>query len=233
MLELQEFVEGHSMRVSSKTLETVAHTLGRFHEVCQYLPAPPRDTLMWRFSEVPRETFQKMYQQACAESDKSTMAECCDEVVRFMHEAGKELALEKRDLFETGLIHGDWHSGNLIFQGEKLAAIVDLEFSGAGCYLEDIAYGISNLCIRTTMSEEKMRLRADIMLDHYQAHRTLSWGEQVALYYAVGVKHITTVSYQLRHGEKVAGYNAAQWLERLAAQCRWLTQRSHQMRWGE
>ena len=39
----------------------------------------------------------------------------------------------------------------------------------------------------------------------------------VALYYAVGIKHVTTVSYQLpQQGGQVAGYTAAQWLERLA-----------------
>ncbi len=56
----------------------------------------------------------------------------------------------------------------------------------------------------------------------------------VSLYYAVGVKHITTVSYQLKQqGGAVAGLTAAEWMERLAAQCRWLRERARKARWGE
>lgn len=233
ILELQEFVDGASMRVTSKTLGTAGDALGRFHQVCQYLNAPPRDTLMWRFSEVPRPTFEQMYTQACEESSADAIAPFCDSLAKFSHDASKALDASKRDLFETGLIHGDWHGGNLMFRGEDLAAIVDLEFAGSGCYLEDLAYGISNLCIRTSTNEERLRLRTNIMLDHYQRHRTLSYAEVVALYYAVGVKHITTVAYQIRLLKTIAGFNSAEWMERLAHQCRWLTEQSRKARWGD
>ncbi len=233
LLELQEFVEGGSMRVTSKTLGVSGDALGRLHKVCQYVPAPPRDTLMWRFSEVPRPTFQQMYAQACEEVGEATVAPFCDQLAKFSHEGATALDAEKRDQFETGLIHGDWHGGNLMFRGDELVAIVDLEFSGSGCYLEDIAYGISNLCIRTSTNEERLRMRTNILLDHYQRHRVLSYAEMVALYYAVGVKHITTVAYQIRMLKTIAGFNAAQWMERLAFQCQWLAEQSRKARWGE
>ncbi len=233
MLELQEFVEAEPMRVRTHSLIASAKALGRLHDVCQYLNAPPRDTLMWRFSEVPRETFQRLFELASEERGEEKVVEHCNRVIKFVHEAGTELSVDKRDLFEIGLIHGDWHGGNLMYRGDELVAIVDLEFAGAGCYLEDIAYGISNLCIRTTLSEEKMLARTNLLLDYYQLSRSLSYAEQVALYYAVGVKHITTVAYQVKQHGKVAGYTAAQWLHRLAVQCNWLTEQSRRARWGE
>ena len=234
-MELQEFVEGESMRgVSTSSLTAGAKALGRFHEVCRDFPSPEREKGMWRFSEVPRESFQKLFDQAIEESEDPEMVKYCNNIAFFLNDAAHELSVEKRDVCETGLIHGDWHGGNLMYKKKKLVAVVDLEFSGEGCYLEDIAYAMSNLCIRTTMSEEKMELRTNILLDNYQVSRTLSYAELVALYYAVGVKHVTTVSYQVPqlNGE-VAGYSAAQWMERLAAQCKWLAEQAHKARWGK
>ena len=232
-LELQEFVEGGPMRVSSATLITSAKALGRFHQVCAGFPAPPRDFNIWRFSEVPRSSFQQLFEQARRETDEERIITYCNRIARFLHDAAEELAIERRGEFETGLIHGDWHAGNLMFRGEELAAIIDLEFAGNGCYLEDIAYGISNLCIRTTMNDDKMRTRTHFLLDYYQFSRSLSYAEVVALYYAVGVKHIGTVSYQIIQSGKVGGYNASQWMERLDAQCQWLAEQSRRARWGE
>lgn len=233
-LELQQFVDGESMKVNSKSLVASSNALGQFHQLCRGLPAPPRDVQKWRFSEVPSEAFERLYQKALQEGDEAKLREWCDEIAVFLNAAGEALNTEKRSQFETGLIHGDWHGGNLLFKDDELVAIVDLEFAGDGCYLEDIAYAMSNLCIRTTTSDEKMRLRVNLLLDRYQMSRTLSYSEMVALYYAVGVKHITTVSYQVpQQSGKVAGYTAAEWIERLAIQAHWLAEQSRKARWGE
>ncbi len=231
-LELQEFVDGAPMHVSSETLEVSAHALGRFHRVCHDFPRPERDTRMWRFSQVPRASFALLYEAARQEADTPALTSDCNAIALFLHDANKELNLDARSQFETGLIHGDWHGGNLIFQGDRLAAIVDLEFAGDGCYLEDLSYAISNLCIRTTVREERLAKRTDIVLDCYQHYRTLSYAEQVALYYAVGVKHVATVAYQVQQNGQVAGLQALEWMSRLRVQCDWLSGRARGVRWG-
>ena len=232
-LELQRFIVGDSMQLTTGTLVESAKALGKFHAVCRGVPVPPRDAQKWRFSEVPREQFQKLYETAVAEAGEAKVARYCDDIVRFLNDAAKELSYEKRNEFEVGLIHGDWHGGNLMFNHEELVAIVDLEFAGDGCYLEDLAYAVSNLAIRTTHDYEKLRYRTFTLLDHYQTHRSLAFAEMVALFYAVGVKHITTVSYQVPQHGKVAGYTAAEWIARLGIQCRWLAEMSRRARWGE
>lgn len=233
-MELQQFIEGGSMPLTARTLITSARALGEFHRVCRDVPCPPRDARMWRFSDVPRAAFQELFQKACAETEEQHIVPYCNAIALFLHNAADTLSIERRSEFETGLIHGDWHGGNLMFQGERLAAIIDLEFAGDGCYLEDIAYGMSNLCLRTTPEHDALSARANILLDHYQFSRSLSYAEMVALYYAVGVKHIATVSYQLvQQKANVAGLSAAQWMEVLASQCEWLNDRAHRARWGE
>ena len=233
-LELQQFVEGELMRVSSDTLAISGLALGKFHEVCRDFPRPERDARMWRFSEVPRKSFAALYERARAETDDEAQLNIhCNRIALFLRDATHALSWEARNRFETGLIHGDWHVGNLVFKGERLNGILDLEFAGDGCYLEDLAYAASNLCVRTTMKPERLRKRTNILLNSYQKHRTLSFYEEAALYYAIGIKHIATVSYQMpqKSGE-VAGLSASEWMERLATQCEWLAHRAEKVRWG-
>lgn len=232
-LELQQFVEGEPMTVSSQTLGISAQALGRFHQVCHDFPRPERDARMWRFSEVPRASFGDLYRSALRESDQLVVDEYCNQIALFLRDAGQALSWEARGQFETGLIHGDWHSGNLIFRGNSLAAIVDLEFAGDGCFLEDLAYAISNLCVRSTMKPERLTKRVNMLLDHYQQYRRLSFAEEAALYYAVGVKHVATVAYQMQQGLRIAGYGPVEWMERLAVQCSWLIERAKAIRYGK
>ncbi|HOQ32542.1 MAG TPA: phosphotransferase [Candidatus Hydrogenedens sp.] len=233
VLELQEFVKGEPMTLTMKTLQISAKALGKFHKVCYGLPAPPRDVNMWRFSEVPKDIFLHFFKLAREEKDESSLMPYFNYLVEFIQRSAQELSIEKRSEFEVGLIHGDWHGANLLFSGEKLLAIIDLEFAGQGCYLEDISYAISNLCIRTSMNTDKLRMRTLMLLEQYERKRTLSYAELVALFYAVGIKHITTVSYQSKNNPNVAGLFPSQWMERLSFQCRWLEEQSRKARWGE
>ncbi len=233
VLELQEFIKGGPMILTMKTLQISANALGKFHKVCFGLPAPPRDVNMWRFSEVPKDIFLNFFKLAREEKDESSLMPYFNYLVEFIQRSAQELSIEKRSEFEVGLIHGDWHGANLLFSGEKLLAIIDLEFAGQGCYLEDISYAISNLCIRTSTNIDKLRARTLTLLERYEKRRTLSYAELVALFYAVGIKHITTVSYQSKNNPNVAGLSPSQWMERLSFQCRWLEEQSRKARWGE
>lgn len=230
-LELQQFVEGHSMRVTPKTLVIAAEALGKFHHVCQDVPRPKREARMWRFSEVPRDHFARLFERAKQEGDAAALTDHCNAIALFLHDAGKALSWEARGEFEIGLIHGDWHSGNLLFQGEELVAILDFEFAAEGCFLEDLSYAVSNLCIRTSPDTKTLTARTNRLLDYYQLHRSMSFAEEVALYYAVGVKHVTSVCCQIEQLGEVGGRNASDWMEILAVQCAWLSQRAEKARW--
>jgi len=232
-LELQEWVEGESMKVTGNNLMNSSDALGFFHVVCRDFPCPERDARMWRFSEVPRDMFASLYEMAKKERPTTEIDTACNTIALFLREATNELNLDARERFETGLIHGDWHSGNLLFRGDDLVAIIDLEFSGDGCYLEDLSYAASNLCVRTTTEAKKLHQRIDLLLAYYARHRTLAPSEERALYYAIGIKHVATVCYQCVHGAgKVAGHGPSLWMGILADQTSWLSERAHAVKKG-
>ena len=227
-LELQEFIEGHGLRPSYESLKLAADALGRFHEVCRDLPCPPRDARMWRFSDVPREALVALYERAKIEGDEHAATLACNQIVSFLRDAAEALNENVRNVFETGVIHGDYHAGNLLFQDNQLMGIIDLEYAGGGCFLEDLAYAASSLCVRSSVEPDRLEQRFDLLERIYQQHRTLSFAEETALCYAVGIKHVTTVAFQTLAGKQLlAGYHAADWMERLVHQCAWLSARAH------
>ena len=231
-IELQEFVDGEPMPVNKSALSQAGHALGRFHEVCRDFPCPERDPTQWRLCDTPAKAFAAFYEMARAEGDPEACAEQCNRIVLFLRDAEHALRWEVRNELEVGLIHGDWHGGNLIYSNGGLAAIVDLEFAGEGCFLEDIAYALSNLCIRTCTEPERLAWRTDTFLRAYQQHRTLAFREETVLYYAAGMKHVATLGFQFQQfGGSVGGHTAPEWLERLALQCDWLTSRAKQTVW--
>lgn len=231
-IELQEFVDGEPMPVNKSALTQAGHALGRFHEVCRDFPSPERDPTQWRLCDTPAKSFAAFYETARAEGDPQTCANQCNRIVLFLRDAEHALRWEVRNELEIGLIHGDWHGGNLIYSNGGLAAIVDLEFAGEGCFLEDIAYALSNLCIRTCTDPDRLAWRTDTFLRAYQQHRTLAFTEETVLYYAAGLKHVATLCFQFQQfGGSVGGHTAPEWLERLALQCDWLTSRAQQTVW--
>jgi Ser/Thr protein kinase RdoA (MazF antagonist) len=232
-IELQAYIEGEMMTVTPPQLRVAALALGRFHHVCRDFPCPPRDARKWRFSEVPRELFAHLYELAQQEpGDRGQLDAECNRLALFLREASNELGWDPRNQFETGLIHGDWHSGNLLYQGDDLVAILDLEFAGDGCYLEDLSYAISNLCIRTSVNPTRLAQRTDLLLHYYQKSRTLAPIEERALYYAVGLKHIATICYQCKHNSAVAGFTPRQWMQKLDEQMTWLAERAQRIQFG-
>ncbi|MFO7776182.1 MAG: phosphotransferase [Candidatus Hydrogenedentota bacterium] len=231
-IELQEFVEGEPMPVNKSALTQAGQALGRLHEGCRDFPCPERDPTEWRLSDTPTKSFATFYETARAGGDPEACADQCNRIVRFLRDAEHALRWEVRNELEIGLIHGDWHGGNLIYRDGKLAAIVDLEFAGEGCFLEDLAYALSNLCIRTCTDPARLVWRTDAFLRAYQQHRTLAFTEETVLYYAAGLKHVATLCFQFQQfGGSVGGYTTAEWLERLALQCDWLTDRVQRSVW--
>lgn len=231
-MELQEFVEGEPMPVNKSALGKAGRALGRFHEACRDFPCPERDPTQWRFGDTPAKSFAAFYETARSGGDPEAYADQCNRIVLFLRDAEHALRWEVRNELEIGLIHGDWHGGNLIYRDGELAAIVDLEFAGEGCFLEDLAYALSNLCIRTSTEPERLAWRTDAFLRAYQQHRTLAFMEETVLYHAAGLKHVATLCFQFQQfGGSVGGYTAPEWLERLALQCDWLTTRAQGSVW--
>lgn len=231
-IELFEVVEGRPMHVTLETLEQAAATLAQFHAVCRGFPRTPNEVGKWRFASVPPAVLDDLETMARVTGDRNEVAHHAAALADFVHNASRGLSRDVRQQLEMGLVHGDWHPGNLFFREGTLTAILDFEHAQDGCLLEDVAYAVASMAIRTSTDPKRLKRRTRSLVAHYEKHRPLTRDERLALYYAVGIKQIVTVVYQLRRrGGEAAGMSANQWIATLAQQCAWLTERARKARW--
>jgi len=62
----------------------------------------------------------------------------------------------------TQLIHNDWHPGNLLFRGERVAGIVDLESAVRAHPMLDVATGMMQFALRTTSTADSGTWRLEL-----------------------------------------------------------------------
>lgn len=87
------------------------------------------------------------------------------------------------------LIHGDWHPGNLLFRGQKVAAVIDYDTARLAPRIVDIANGALQFSLTRTPSDPQMwpdspdeaRLRRFIQGYDSGARSLISTGELAAL----------------------------------------------------
>ena len=73
-----------------------------------------------------------------------------------------------------GVIHGDLFADNILFRGERVAAVLDFEAAGHGKFIYDLATAVNALCY---VDGNYPIERFNALLQGYQSMRTLSLGE--------------------------------------------------------
>lgn len=94
----------------------------------------------------------------------------------------EKLQLWKDSNLESGLIHGDLYSDNILFDGKEISKILDFEQSGLGEYLLDLGICISGCCIDMKGFSVK---QMQFLLDGYESENKLNEIEKELLSTAV------------------------------------------------
>lgn len=95
-------------------------------------------------------------------------------IVRTLDEEVDYLRNYLENKLPKGLIHGDLFSENLLFRGEKVAAVLNFEAAGRGKFIFDLATAVNALCFENGRYSLK---RFEALVGGYEALRTLSLAE--------------------------------------------------------
>lgn len=233
-IEVQEHLEGGNMELTPEHLIGAGDMLGWYHKACESFKEEYQAEKIWQFAEPKADAFKQVSQWAFNESDDANLKKAIKHIKAFMLEAPLEFDDSRQKVLETGIIHGNWKGLYLVFDGDHLNHINNISFARSGCYLEDLASAVTNHCLRTTRNPEKLSERTDMFMQQYQLIRPLSYPERIALYYAVGLKQLSVVTFQLLLFKgKLAGLSSAQWIHRMAEQIHWLEKQAKAERWGK
>ena len=96
----------------------------------------------------------------------------------------------------AGIIHGDLHRENLLVDKDQNIAVLDVEHSGQGILILDIARSIADLC-RSGERLNKKKLHA--FLNGYNTSRIITELELVSLYHAVGMSCVAVATWFYEH----------------------------------
>ena len=86
----------------------------------------------------------------------------------------------------AGVIHADWHAGNLLFRHQKVVAVIDYDSARYGQRAIDIANGLLQFSMRTAKKIENWPDEIDLdrvrcFLEGYTFHQSLTAQENIGL----------------------------------------------------
>lgn len=77
--------------------------------------------------------------------------------------------LVRANASEKALVHGDWHPGNMIYQGDEIVAVCDFDSTRLGSRLRELAQGLLYFSLRSDGSVEPDRALLDAFWDGYRS----------------------------------------------------------------
>jgi homoserine kinase type II len=100
-----------------------------------------------------------------------------------------------------GTIHGDYNLGNILFQDNKIVAILDFDDSAYEPLLFDLADLINNYCFLYNQNSFN-RKRAELIVENYSKIRNLSKNEKINLKNAMIFRYLLFSTWNIAYGNK-------------------------------
>jgi len=190
--ELQRFVEGNPFEADSlDQLRSAGLALARFHEALDdFVPPVPKVLPRYDDPKAIRAGYGSLLPQA-APGEQETIRQILDRVARL--EAGFPGAAY--DALPHCLIHGDYHPANVLFRGDRVVGIFDLDWVSRQPRVRDLSDGIYYFAGRRGAALDGADIhsltralrydipRARIFLDGYRFCRPVAEAELRALPY--------------------------------------------------
>jgi len=188
--ELQRFVEGDPFEADSlDQLRSAGLALARFHEALDdFVPPVPRGLPRYDDPGAIRAGYESLLAQA-APGGQETIRQILDRVARL--EA--EFPDAAYDALPHCLVHGDYHPANVLFRGDRVVGVFDLDWVSRQPRARDLSDGVYYFASRRdgildggdiqslTRGLRYDIPRARVFLDGYRALRPVAEAELRAL----------------------------------------------------
>jgi homoserine kinase type II len=156
--ETFQYVEGTRFDQSVAATEQAGGALGRLHRLlADYKPQspPPGGTyhaageLDGRLASVP-EAIGQVERQA----DARRITAICEFLREAYHAAADQVQRAGYSGLAGAILHGDWHPGNLLYQGDAVAAVLDFDSARLGPRIADVANGVLQFSLEMATPED-------------------------------------------------------------------------------
>lgn len=153
----------HPTTVTLAMCHEMGRRLGQFHTATQSLTLKNKG---WMSFEVAKKSLEHLKTHFADTTSISTIEQVLGQSPKLF-----ELPLPR------GVIHGDYQYQNLLFQGEKIVAVLDFEESENNLLIIDIARSVANLRNWTDFSFESLQ---ESFFAGYESYRVITAAERQA-----------------------------------------------------
>lgn len=137
IFELFCFIEGNRYSGVIPELRDSARKLAHFHHL---MANYEQDTLK------PRNCFHdslqvrsSLFQSSTAEHERPDLKLLCRDLLVYYNDSCFRVTQLGFDEWPKHIIHGDWHPGNMLFDKDKVAAVLDFDSIKMACPISDLA----------------------------------------------------------------------------------------------
>ncbi|NEQ69726.1 MAG: homoserine kinase [Symploca sp. SIO2D2] len=180
---IYEFIEGTQPKVTPKTVEEIALTTGQLSQFKNWRQLP-------RKNPISLDICHKLIK------DFETSKYQYSNIFSYFIEQTEYLNSYLTQKIPKGMVHGDLFPDNTIFNGNKLTAIIDFEFSCPDYLLIDVGVAINGFCFLNNRLNRDLLI---IFLENYSKIRRLTPKEIALLPYYIQWGGHGIISCHLEH----------------------------------
>lgn len=134
--ELFRYIEAERYRGSIEQTQQAGYTLSAFHAIVRSLdPIGLQRAQTYHNNPTVADRLLLIADRA------TSLASVCQKLAERYEHAASESEQAGLQSWPEHVIHGDWHAGNLLYDGERLIGVVDYDTARAGQRVLDIASG--------------------------------------------------------------------------------------------
>jgi len=182
-ITIYEFIEGEQPKVTPKTVEEIALTIGQLSQFKDWRQLP-------RKNPISLDVCHQLIK------DFGTSKYQYSEIFSYFIEQTEYLSPYLTQKIPKGMVHGDIFPDNTIFNGNKLTALIDFEFSCPDYLLIDVGVAINGFCFLNNRLNQELLI---IFLKTYSKIRTLTPREIALLPYYIQWGAHGIISCHLEH----------------------------------
>jgi homoserine kinase type II len=240
--EMFEFVRGRRYDRSIESTARAGVALGSFHRLMDgYRPPhqPPSGT--FHAAADVEATFNRL-PRAIAIADPEVDREPLKQTVRYLSEAYADASARVDeagyDTWAPGVLHGDWHPGNLLFRDGAVVAVLDFDSSRVEPRMADVANGALQFSMDMTDPDDPTkwpsglditRIRTFLAGYDSAAVAPLTSGERAAVPWLIIEALVIESIVPIAATGKFAHIHGAAFLDMIQSKVQWLRPRARKL----
>lgn len=237
--ELFEYVEGSRYDRSAQAAYQAGHTLGRLHDSLRNHRndfQPPSGSyhasmeIDRKLSMVPA-----MVDAVSPDVDNEALSRTCDFLSQAYKKASSRVDQAGFRSWPLVILHGDWHPGNLLYQGGRINAVLDFDSARVEPRMSDLANAALQFSMEMSTRENAtmwpegldVKLLASVVRGYDQsAQEPLSHDELEALPWLIIEALITESVLPIAATGSFAHLDGAVFLEMIKRKVKWIAPRA-------